>query len=210
VRGFDGGIASTAGNLVFQGRGNGEFWVYAADTGAVLKVIPTGSHMMAAPTTYSVNGEQYVAVQAGYGGAGIAVGPFPTSSAASRHENVNRIIVFKLGGGPVPLPPPLVVPPFEQPPAQQASAEQLVRGETLFLQECSRCHQFGPSVTPDLRKLSAGKHAVFADIVLKGALAPLGMGRFDDLLSADDVADIHAYLIDEGWKGWRAQQAAAR
>ena len=63
---------STAGNLVFQGRGSGELWVYAADTGKVLKTIQTGSHIMAAPMTYAVNGEQYVAVQVGYGGTNIA------------------------------------------------------------------------------------------------------------------------------------------
>jgi len=32
-----------------QGRGSGELWVYAADTGKVLKVVKTGSHIMAAP-----------------------------------------------------------------------------------------------------------------------------------------------------------------
>src|SRR5262249_31149104 len=66
VRGYDGGVMSTAGNLVFQGRGSGELWVYAADSGKVLKKIQTGSHIMAAPMTYAVNGEQYVAVQVGY------------------------------------------------------------------------------------------------------------------------------------------------
>ena len=75
MRGYDGGVMSTAGNLVFQGRGGGGLWVYAADTGKVLTVINTGSHIMAAPTTYAVNGEQYVAVQVGYGGTGIAEGP---------------------------------------------------------------------------------------------------------------------------------------
>jgi quinohemoprotein ethanol dehydrogenase len=68
VRGYDGGVMSTAGNLVFQGRGNGELWVYAADTGKVLKVIRTGSHIMAAPVTYAVGGVQYVAVQVGGNG----------------------------------------------------------------------------------------------------------------------------------------------
>ncbi len=68
MRGVDGGVMSTAGNLVFQGRGSGDLWVYAADTGKVLKIIETGSHIMAAPMTYAVNGEQYVAVQVGYGG----------------------------------------------------------------------------------------------------------------------------------------------
>jgi len=33
--------ASTAGNLVFQGRGSGELWFYAADSGKVLKTIQT-------------------------------------------------------------------------------------------------------------------------------------------------------------------------
>ena len=81
---INGGILSTDGNLVFQGRGNGELWVYAADSGKVLKVLDTGSHIMAAPSTYTVGGEQYVAVQVGYGGAAITVGPIPASSAASR------------------------------------------------------------------------------------------------------------------------------
>ncbi len=209
MRGYDGGILSTAGNLVFQGRGSGELWVYAADTGAVLKVLTTGTHLMAAPMTYTVRGEQYVAVQAGYGGAAITVGPAPASSAASRYENVNRIIVFKLDGGTVPPPPPLVIPPFEQPPARSANAEHIRSGETKFIQECSRCHSFGPSVTPDLRKLSAGFHAAFNDIVLRGAVAPTGMERFDDILSEQEVEDIHAYLIEEAWKGWREQEAAA-
>ena len=208
-RSYDGGVLSTAGNLVFQGRGSGELWVYAADTGAVLKVIQTGTHIMAAPMTYTVDGAQYVAVQAGYGGAAITIGPFPASSAASKYENVNRIIVFKLDGGTVPLPPPLVVPPFVEPPAQTASEAQIRAGEVKWIGECWRCHTFGPSVTPDLRKLNPGLHAMFKDIVLHGVVAPTGMERFDDILSEQDVEDIHAYVIDEAWKGWREQEAAA-
>ena len=84
VRGYDGGVLSTASNLLFQGRGSGELWVYAADTGKVLKTIQTGSHIMAAPMTYAVNGEQYVAVQVGYGGTNIAGYTIPPSSAADR------------------------------------------------------------------------------------------------------------------------------
>ncbi len=78
IRGYDGGVMSTGGNLVFQGRGSGELWVYAADTGKVLKVIKTGSHIMAAPMTYAINGEQYVAVQVGYGGSRDHRGTDPT------------------------------------------------------------------------------------------------------------------------------------
>ena len=116
---------ATDGNLVFQGRGNGELWVYAADSGKVLKVLDTGSHIMAAPSTYTVAGEQYVAVQVGYGGAAITVGPIPASSAASRYENANRILVFKLGGGAVPKPPAVAPDPFVEPPAPLPSTEGL-------------------------------------------------------------------------------------
>lgn len=209
IRGYDGGVISTAGNLVFQGRGSGGLWVYAADTGKVLKVVHTGSHIMAAPTTYAVNGEQYVAVQVGYGGTAIASGPIPPSSAAAKYENTNRIIAFKLGGGAVPRPAARPAMAFEKPPEQQASREAIEAGEVLFAQECSRCHVLDLSTTPDLRRLNPGLHAAFKDIVLHGAVAPTGMERFDDILSEKDADNIHAYLIDQSWVAYRAQQAAA-
>ncbi|HET9391432.1 MAG TPA: PQQ-dependent dehydrogenase, methanol/ethanol family [Steroidobacteraceae bacterium] len=209
LRGYDGGAMSTAANLVFQGRGSGELWVYAADTGKVLKVIPTGSHLMAAPMTYAVHGEQFVAIQAGYGGAAITVGTIPPGSAARRYENTNRIIALKLGGPAVPTPAPWSEQPVPKPPAQTASQASIRAGEIKFIQECSRCHVLGPSSTPDLRRLGPGLQAAFNDIVLRGAVAPTGMERFDDLLSEQDVNDIHAYLIDESWKAYKAQPAAA-
>ncbi len=209
IRGYDGGIMSTAGNLVFQGRGSGELWVYAADTGKVLKVIKTGSHIMAAPMTYAINGEQYVAVQTGYGGTSITVGAIPPSSAALKYQNTNRIIAFKLGGGAVPTPPPRTEPVLEKPPEQKATQAQIDAGEIVFIAQCSRCHQLGPSTTPDLRRLNDGLHVAFKDIVLKGALAPAGMERFDDILSAQDVENVHAYLIDQSWVAYKAQQSAA-
>jgi len=108
----------------------------------------------------------------------------------------------------VPTPPKATLPPFVEPPKQTASSATIRRGEVLFVQECSRCHVFGPSVTPDLRKLSPAYHAMFRDILLKGVVAPTGMESFADILSSADVDAIHAYLIDEGWKGWREQEAA--
>jgi quinohemoprotein ethanol dehydrogenase len=208
VRGNDGGVMSTAGNLVFQGRGTGELWVYAADTGKVLKVVQTGSHMMAAPMTYAVGGEQYVAVQTGYGGTSITVGPIPPHSAARKYQNTNRIIAFKLGGGAVPMPPPRTEPAIEKPPEQKATRAQIDAGELVFVSQCSRCHQLGPSITPDLRRLNDGLHVAFKDIVLKGILAPAGMERFNDILSEQDVENVHAYFIDQAWQLYKAQPGA--
>jgi quinohemoprotein ethanol dehydrogenase len=206
TRGYDGGIMSTAGNLVFQGRGSGALWVYAADTGKVLKTVETGSHIMAAPITYAVDGRQFVAVQVGYGGAAITVGPIPPSSAALKFQNTNRIIAFALDGGPVPRPAPRVDGPIPAPPPKRASQASIAAGEIKFIEQCSRCHVLGASSTPDLRRLNSGLHAAFKDIVLRGALAPAGMERFDDLLSEQDAEDVHAYLIDQSWAAWRAQE----
>lgn len=208
IRGYDGGVMSTAANLVFQGRGSGELWIYAADTGKVLKVIQTGSHILAAPMTYAIHGEQFVAVQVGYGGAAITVGPIPPSSAALKYQNSNRIIAFRLSGGEVPKPAPRDDGPFHVPPTQTASAASISAGEIKFIEECSRCHVLGPSSTPDLRRLGAELHAAFNEIVLHGVLAPTGMERFDDLISEEDADNIHAYLIDQSWIAYRAQQAS--
>jgi quinohemoprotein ethanol dehydrogenase len=95
-----------------------------------------------------------------------------------------------------------------QPPAQTASAASIQAGEIKFIEECSRCHVLGPSSTPDLRRLGDGLHAQFKDIVLHGLLASAGMERFDDLLSEQDVDNIHAYLIDQSWIAYREQQAS--
>lgn len=208
-RGYDGGVLSTAGNIVVQGRGDGTLRVYNAATGAQLAAIQTGSHIMAAPMTYRIGGVQYIAVQVGYGGVGISY-PLTPVDIAYRNRNTNRILVFKLGGGPVPQPDkridPLVYP---KPPAQRATAAVIAHGEAKFTEFCSRCHVLGPGVTPDLSRMPREVHAMFGDIVLKGALAGNGMAPLNDMVSAYDVKAIHAYLIDIQRKGWNAQQKKA-
>lgn len=74
---------------------------------------------------------------------------------------------------------------------------------------CSRCHQLGRGVLPDLRRLTPEKHALFYDIVLKGLLKGAGMAQWDDVLSRNDVEAIHAYLVDESWKAFVAEQGPA-
>lgn len=208
MRGYDGGAMSTAGNLVFQGCGNGEFRAYAADSGKILKTIQTGSHIMAAPATYEVNGQQYVAVQTGYGGTGLGVGAIPPSSAALEFRNSNRIIAFRLDGSQVPLPERRKEESFPMPPANGATWAEIKSGEIAFAAECSRCHAFGPNITPDLRQMSAETHAMFKDILLGGAFAAKGMESFEDILSENDVDNIHSYLIEQGWKAYRRQESS--
>jgi PQQ-dependent dehydrogenase (methanol/ethanol family) len=60
-----GGILATAGGLVFTGEGNGLFKAYDAETGAVLWKFQAGAGVNAPPSSYSVDGKQYVVVAAG-------------------------------------------------------------------------------------------------------------------------------------------------
>jgi len=60
-----GGVLATAGNLVFAGEGNGWFKAYDAKTGKVLWQYQCGAGVNAPPTSYTVNGKQYIAVAAG-------------------------------------------------------------------------------------------------------------------------------------------------
>ena len=49
---------------------------------------------------------------------------------------------------------------------------------------------------------------MFKDILLGGAFAPMGMESFEDILSEQDVENIHAYLINESWQAYRQQKAS--
>jgi alcohol dehydrogenase (cytochrome c) len=60
-----GGILATAGGLVFAGEGNGQFKAYDAESGAVLWTFFAGAGVNAPPTSYSVDGRQYIVVGAG-------------------------------------------------------------------------------------------------------------------------------------------------
>ena len=93
---WNGGVLSTAGNLVFQGRSDGVFAAYAADTGEAKWEMPVHTGIVAGPVSYAIDGEQYIAVAANWGGS------FTLFSGVPRHRgNVlteGRILAFKLGG----------------------------------------------------------------------------------------------------------------
>ncbi len=60
-----GGILATAGGLVFTGESNGQFEAFDAETGAALWKFQAGAGVNAPPSSYSVDGKQYVVVAAG-------------------------------------------------------------------------------------------------------------------------------------------------
>ena len=60
-----GGILATDGGLVFTGEGNGLFKAYDANDGKVLWQFQAGAGVNAPPSSYTVDGRQYIVVGAG-------------------------------------------------------------------------------------------------------------------------------------------------
>ncbi len=190
-----GGVLATAGNLVLQGRGDGILAAYRATDGKQLWQFDAGTGIMAPPVTYLAGGLQYVSVMVGWGGPA-ALGNAPNGGNVK--PGYGRILTFALGGTAQ-----LAIPPFghNEPPTPamsvSASPETIHEGKLLFAGKCARCHGAdavaGP--VPDLRYASRAVHEQFEAIVLGGSRATLGMPSFKDLLKADQVRAIQAYIL---------------
>lgn len=193
---YNGGVLSTAGNLVFQGNTNEELVAYKAQTGERLWSAPTQTGTIAPPVTYSVNGEQYIALVVGWGGApalimGTAVNP------DSKMRNISRVLAFKLGANfQLPKPPPLLVP--VKPPEDNGTEEQIVSGNSLYERYCAGCHGItavSGGVLPDLRHSTINADAAaWRGIVLGGARQDRGMVSFASVLSEDDAEAIRMFV----------------
>jgi mono/diheme cytochrome c family protein len=179
------GTMSTAGNLVFQGTGQRNFTAFRADNGDKLWTADAQGGITAGSISYEVDGKQYVAVVAGVGGGG-----FGSASSA-------RLQVYTLGGKaalPTAAPPAQAV---LSPPANFGSDAQLARGEQLYTQNCTICHEGGRGMGgfPDLRYSAMLQGAeLFKAIVIGGALSENGMVSFSKVLKDEDAEAIRAHL----------------
>src|SRR5439155_15721800 len=193
----NGGVLSTAGNLVFEGTAQGNLEAYRANNGQKLWTADAQSGVVAAPMTYTANGEQFVAVLAGWGGA------FPLSAgevalSSGRTQNISRLLAFKLGSKASLPPLPPFTPPQLKPPKSTATAVTIHKGEALYQNTCSTCHgdvAVSGGVLPDLRYSGTLDNDQWFEIVLEGQLKEAGMVSFEKLLSHDDAAAIRAYVI---------------
>ncbi len=195
---WNGGTLATAGNLVFQGTASGSFNAYSADKGAKLWSFPTQTGVIAAPMTYSVKGEQYVAILVGWGGVwDIATGALADKSGTTR--NISRLLVFKLGAkGRLPPPPPLAKMVLDPPPVTGTPA-QITAGAHNFARYCAVCHgdaAIAGGLNPDLRHSGMiNKADNFRMIVIDGALQHNGMVSFKPDVTPEAAETIRHYLI---------------
>ncbi len=212
-QGPTGGVVATASGLLFQGNGNGqaaggaatptatnalpagpnakpELRAFDAKTGEKLWSFGTQTGIVAAPITYELEGQQYVAVSVG--------GAVPGGDYYA--PNYSRLLVFSLNGKAT-LPPSVEYTPRPlNPPANSASAEVVEIGQQRYAQYCSQCHgdngQTRGANFPNLTRTPL-LHAqeAFDSVVLTGVLAERGMASFADALKAEDTQALRAYLV---------------
>jgi len=201
-----GGLLATAGNLVFQGTVHGTFAAYRADTGEKLWEMPVQQVPIAGAISYMIDGEQYIAVNAGWGGGlahSTSVGSLGFTVSASP-----RLLVFKLGGTAQLPPVGDAGPELVRPEDTDASLATIAQGERLYADYCSSCHgEQARGGIKDLRRMSPATHAEFMDIVRGGSRREQGMASFADLVSNEDTIAIHAYLIRRTNQDWDSLMA---
>ena len=207
---WNGGTLTTSGNLVFQGTSDGEFVAFGADDGERLWSFPAQTGIVAPAMSYELDGEQYVSVNAGWGGAFALV--FGEFVRAESMPNVSRVLTFKLGAnGSLPEVDWQKHVVFD-PPEQTASAETIRAGYSLYQDICLGCHGLNAvsgMLIPDLRG-SAYIHdqTAFDSVVLGGALRANGMAAFGEQISKEESASLRAYVIDQAWRGKKLADAS--
>jgi quinohemoprotein ethanol dehydrogenase len=188
-----GGVLSTGGNLVVQGSPDRKLVIYSADKGEKLWEMFVQQVPIANAITYLLDGEQYIAVNAGWGG-GMALVEM-SANKPPLHISTARLLVFKLGGtAQLPeLAPPSQIP---SPPLARAPEALVRQGEAVYDRVCVTCH--GRNVRgglKDLRYMTRDTYARFNDIVLKGIYKEKGMASFADVVTPQEVAAVRAYIV---------------
>ena len=195
----NGGVLVTGSDLVIEGTTRQTLAIFRATDGKQLWETPTQSAPVAGPITYMLDGVQYIAVNAGWGGGAAQIErgagkELPRASA--------RLLVFKVGGTEK-LPPMKAGEKIPDPPPLRAAEADVQKGAELFARTCAICHgQRAIGGVKDLRHMDAATHAAFKDIVLGGVRKDKGMASFADILTPEDADAIHNYLIARANEDW--------
>ncbi|MBS0451851.1 MAG: PQQ-dependent dehydrogenase, methanol/ethanol family [Proteobacteria bacterium] len=188
---WNGGTLATAGNLVFQGTADGRLVAYNAKDGTKLWESPTGTGVVAAPMTYTVDGKQYVSVAVGWGGV------YGLAARATERQGPGTVYTFMLGGKAAP------------PEFVQYRMDKLVQGvkydpakveagTMLFVSNCVFCHGV-PGVDrggniPNLGYMNASFIENLDKSLFKGPAMERGMPDFTGKLTMEDVEKLKAFI----------------
>ena len=200
---WNGGVMATAGNLVFQGRIDGKFNAYAADSGRLVWSFAAQAPVIAPPISYRAGGRQYVTVLTGLGTSGAAFGPLLKNVNVDYRTQARRVLTFAIGGTKtLPAAEPVAVVAAED-PEFRADSKSAEAGMIIYARHCATCH--GVYVTaagaaPDLRRSAIPtEREAFESVVRDGALLQNGMPRFEEF-TPRQLADLRQYIRTEAAK----------
>jgi quinohemoprotein ethanol dehydrogenase len=201
---YNGGVAVTAGNLVFEGNAQGRLVAYTADTGVELWSFDAQDGIVGQPISYSVHGRQYVTVITGFGGIAAALGPQVAQFGWDYRTQRRRVLTFALDGSAV-LPAMAATTPVKN--VDDASfvidSALVDKGNVVYAEHCFMCHGLAAvaaGAAPDLRKSSIPLDAVaFERVVREGALKSRGMPQFWELQD-DDLQGLRHFIRYEARK----------
>lgn len=188
---WNGGVLSTAGDLVFHGAADGYLRAHDAQTGKVLweKDLKTG--MIAPPISYSIDGEQYIAILVGWGGIS------GMQEKATETVYYGKLYTFKLNGtGTYPDYPTTPKKEYIQ-VARTVQPENVAAGGLLYKQYCAVCHGkpgTGAGSMPDLTMSSESIFNNYTKILKEGALLPLGMPNFGTEITDEEVEQLKDFI----------------
>jgi quinohemoprotein ethanol dehydrogenase len=209
---WNGGLLSTAGNLVFQGTAAGEFIAYRASDGAKLWSFGTQTGVIAAPMTYAIDGRQYVTILVGWGGAfPLVAGELAYKSG--RLPNRSRLLTFALDAKAALPAPAAAATEIPVPPATVVAPAQVAEGAKHYARYCGSCHgdaAHSGGLVPDLRySKSLTDDALWHAVLFDGALTAEGMVAFGAELGEGRLATVRAYLISRAQESYPAEKAKA-
>ncbi len=190
---WNGGVLTTAGNLVFQASSDRRFVAYRATDGKELWAVPTPTSAIAAPSTYAIDETQYVALAVGWGGAfGLGRGD------AVGGGRGGWILAFALAGS-ADLPDRASGSRLDLTPIEfESTPQQLARGEELYEQRCAVCHRVagsGEGVLPDLRYSAKRVFDNYDQIVREGRFIERGMPAMGAWMNSEDVAAVRTFIL---------------
>jgi mono/diheme cytochrome c family protein len=209
---LNGGTLSVAGGLVFQGTGDGSFLAMNAETGKEVWSYDTQAATLAGPVSYQVDGEQHIAVAAGYGTAFFLIeGVFAAKDGAPINA---RVYSFKLGGSAPKPVIPLQRIPTPKPPVFATTPEEYREGAGLYDRFCLACHGVAAitgGVLPDLRKTPRLQDAsAWFGALTDGELQSRGMPQFRNHVSEKDAELIRTYVARQAGFLYADEEAAGK
>ena len=176
---------------MFQGTADGRFVAYNATSGEKLWETPTGTGVVAAASTYMLDGKQYVSVAVGWGGV------YGVTARATEHNNPGTVYTFAVDAK-------AALPAFTKYQMENLLSgvkydpADVAPGTLVYVSNCAICHGV-PGVdrggnVRNLAYIGADPIRNLKTIVFSDAYAARGMPNFTGKLSDDDVVKLTAFI----------------